>query len=43
MIGEIAQGGDEPETKIKLIEEVLSIGCSKIGKISEFNSSSIYQ
>jgi hypothetical protein len=42
MITEITQAGDDADTKVKLIEEVLSIGFSKLGKVSDFNSSNIY-
>lgn len=34
MIAEIAQTKDDAEIKMKLIEEVLSIGSSKLSKVS---------
>lgn len=43
MITEITQASDDTDTKLKLIEEVLSIGFSKLAKVSDFNSSNIYQ
>lgn len=42
MITEITQAADDADTKVKLIEEILNFG-SKIGKVSDFNSSNIYQ
>ena len=35
MISQIAQTNDEAEIKMKLIEEVLSIGSSKLSKVTE--------
>lgn len=39
MITEVTQAGDDPETKLKLIEEILSIDVSKYSKVSEFSHS----
>ncbi len=43
MITQITQAGDDAETKLKLIEDVLSINFSKFAKAIDNSSSGIYQ